>query len=51
MLLRRRSYRVAGAMDDVVVNRARLMNRTTWDDNYTAKKIVTYFKEGYKLAD
>ncbi|MCA9273972.1 MAG: right-handed parallel beta-helix repeat-containing protein [Phycisphaerales bacterium] len=39
------------ADDDVVVNRARLMNRTTWDDNYTAKKIVTYFKEGYKLAD
>lgn len=34
-----------------VINRARLKDRTTWDENYTAPKIVDYFKEGYKLAN
>lgn len=39
------------ANDDIVINRARTMSRRTWDDNYTAEKIVEYFKEGYKLAN
>lgn len=39
------------ADDDIVIDRARTMSRSTWDESYTAEKIVEYFKEGYKLAN
>lgn len=39
------------ANGQIVIDRARLMNRNFWDENYTAAKIVDYFKQGYKLVN